>query len=725
MPGPRSPSPPFGSCVARLLPLLLIASLVLPGCAAARKRKAPPTRPVVMAVKIKGGQAIKSGQITPHLAQRATSPLAFVPVFHLFNKTFFLDGTTWEKDRVRIANLYALQGFFDARVVGTQLKSSRRTLPNGEPRSVRILHTVTEGEPSTLRPLCPEDGAPAVEGCGVTYTLRLRTGLPDTTHPDMPRLMPAEQIELEQQLRAGVGLKPGERFSMAAVDEASRKMTKLLRSKSYARAVVTSHVDAYPEPQVVDVAFDVWPGPPAIFGKYTVQGLAKVRQAYVTRLVKWREGADWDGGLVNRTQQAIYDLGLFSLVTVGPLPDRALILNEDGRETVAVQIIVKERKPGTLRPGVGIGFERDRFDAHGSISVSHLNLFRRMVRGDVSLLAGYKFISKDDQFPIAALDASLRWPLPRARLEFFGKGGIDLDVQVGYKVWSPEAGAGVAWSPWKPLRFSVSYTLAYVDLFPDERVAELRASGQLDRSDVKFEDGYFLSRLRQEIVVDLRDQPLSASSGVLARVVVEEAGGPLGGTYRYVKLSGDLRGYLPLGTTRLVLAGRAWSSWIHVWGDQKGVPVKEAVYAGGDGSVRGWKPKYLGPRAREASCDRADCIVPTGGRFGATGSVELRANPVGGLWVAGFTDFGRVWPEPEAILSAAGFFEDLQFSVGGGVRYETPIGRLRLDFGVHPTEWTDPVFLQTWDQSWNGATESWDPAVPAIWNIHFGIGESF
>jgi outer membrane protein assembly factor BamA len=715
----------FGSRVRRLLPLLLIASLVLPGCAASRKRKAPPTKPIVMAVKVKGGKALKSADITPHLAQRSTSVMAFLPVFHLFNKTFFLDGTTWEKDRVRIANLYALQGYFDARVVGTQLTPSKKLLPNGEPRSVKIFHTVTEGEPSFLRSLCAEAGEEPVPDCGPTFTLKLHAGLPDTTHPRMPELTPQLQVELDAVVREKLPMRPGERFAMEDVDATAKLMTRRLRAKSYSRAVVTSRVDARPEEHVVDVAFDVWIGPPAVFGKFTVQGLSKVRQVYVTRLIKWEEGKPWDGDAVARTQQAVYDLGLFSLVTVGPVPDRALILDVDGKEIVGVQINLKERKPGTVRPGIGIGFQRDRFDVHGSIGLSHLNVFRRLVRGDLYLKGGYKFISEDDHFVVGNFDAALTWPIPQAGLEFFGKGSVDLDVEVGYKMWSPEAEAGVAWSPWKPFRLALSYSLSYVDLFPDDRVAELQAAGELDKSDIEFEDGYFLSRLRQEIILDLRDQPLAASRGILGRVVVEEAGGPIGGTFRYVKLTGDLRGYIPLGTPRLVLAGKAWASWIHVWGEETGVPVSEAVYAGGDGSVRGWKPKYLGPRTREIDCDRADCIVPTGGRFGATGSVEFRGNPVGGLWLAGFSDIGRAWVEPGAILDAEQFFDDLQVSVGGGVRYDTPIGRIRLDIAVHPEPWTDDVFLLPWDQIWNGETESWDPGVPAIWNIHFGIGESF
>ena len=238
--------------------------------------------------------------------------------------------------------------------------------------------------------------------------------------------------------------------------------------------------------------------------------------------------------------------------------------------------------------------------------------------------------------------------------------------------------------------------------------------------------------LRQEIVLDLRDNLLAPNRGLFASANVDEALPP--GGFRYVKVIGDLRGYIPLGTPRLVLAARGVGSYIHTWGDQHQVPIQEALFAGGDGSVRGWKPRYLGPRTVEEDCDRRDCIIPLGGKVGFTGTLELRGKLYDGggfgIWLAGFSDVGRVWAEKEEIDSASTFFEDLQVSLGGGARFDIgAIGRLRLDFAIHPGPWTDPYFRQRQIKPPHCPTLAQCPEdlrlEPARWSIHFGIGESF
>jgi len=102
------------------------------------------------------------------------------------------------------------------------------------------------------------------------------------------------------------------------------------------------------------------------------------------------------------------------------------------------------------------------------------------------------------------------------------------------------------------------------------------------------------------------------------------------------------------------------------------------------------------------------------------GSLELRGNPGAGLWLAVFADFGWVWEDVDE-FKALGLVppDGLQFSVGGGVRYDTPIGRLRLDLAVHPREWTYSGFQ---DQTWIHQDTQ---RGPSFWNLHFGIGESF
>jgi outer membrane protein insertion porin family len=234
--------------------------------------------------------------------------------------------------------------------------------------------------------------------------------------------------------------------------------------------------------------------------------------------------------------------------------------------------------------------------------------------------------------------------------------------------------------------------------------------------------------MRQQLVVDLRDNLLAPSRGLLFSAEVFEAGGGLGGGYRYVKVTGDLRGYLPLVPRRLVLGMRAWTSYVHTWGDQDEVPIQEAVFAGGDGSVRGWKTGYLGPRATEPDCTRSDCILPLGGKLGVVASIELRGRPVGGLWLAGFCDIGRVWAEKSDVTGPGGFFSDLQPSFGGGVRYDLSVGRIRLDIAGHPLGLTDEIFREDAYVppcfSPSGCGERTRGQLPN-WSFHIGFGESF
>jgi len=677
--------------------------------------RSPESRPVVTRVRVDGAKAFRSQEIAASLGQRATHPLHWFPLFSSVYPAFHLEGTTWQEDRDRIANFYAVRGYFDARVTGSQLKRKKQTRADGSPLFVEITHSVKEGPLSRVRAVevvLGRDPPAAVEAAELAW--RDRT--------------PEEDEILRQELFQLVVSMSGKPFSMASLQEAEEAIARLLAAKSYAEAEVVSRVDAYPENEAVDIRFDVTTGYPAVFGPYRLSGLSKVREQYVLRHIKFREGGDYDGSEVDRTQQAIYDMGLFSMVTVVPDIGAASEAG-DGRKSVPVDIRLRERKPRSRKLKVGVGWQVDRIDARVTGGLSNLNLFRRLVQAHVELTAGYAFLGVDDHGPVGSFGLDLRWPdFPVRTLTLEGNAEIGLDVQKGYKFWSPVAEVGLTWAPWKPLKIHVGYSLSYNDLFPNHRLEELAAINP----ELALSDGYILSFFEESIVLDLRDQPLATNRGFLFQLNLVETASPQSAPFHYLRVEAEVRGYVPLGTKRIVLATRAMGAGVHhpVEGKTE-LPVNHRVYAGGDGSVRGWKSKYLGPRIvevvepepgqdYESQCGRNDCIVPLGGRLGITGSLELRGNPVAGLWIAGFTDFGRVW-EWAADLADDGLAppEGLQFSVGGGIRYDTPIGRLRLDIAVHPRSWTDEEFLAP------GWIHKDRTRQPSIWNFHFGIGESF
>ncbi len=685
---------------------MLAASVALfagSGCAARMALKSPESRPVVTRVSLEGVRSFRPQRLVALLGQRATHPLHWFPLLQSAYPAFYLDGTVWQDDRRRLSNFYIEHGFFDVRVVGSQLRRSKRTRPDGSPLFVQITHSLEEGEPSTNR--------------NVDLVMHTEVG------------SPAEQEDLSRKVAQALPARRGRRFTLERLEGSEKAISDRLKSLSFARAEVRGVADAYPDEQSVDLRLDVYPGRPAVFGDFEIEGLQKVKEKYVSRHIKIVPGSTFDQSQVAATQQAIYSMGLFSMVTVTPDLSAVPSGDEQGQDRVPVEIRLRERKPRQFKLSGGLGWEVGRIDGQVSVGLKHINLFKLLVQAELQAAGGYAFLGEDDHGPVGSFKVGLRWPdFPVRTLTLHGTAEIRADVEKGYKMWSPEADVGLVWSPWRPLRINVGYKLSYNDLFPDERLADLAEVNP----ELALSDGYILSYFEQSVLLDLRDQPLATSKGFFARVDLIETASPADTDFHYIKISGDLRGYVPLGTPRLVLAGRVGGAWLqHTREDKEAIPVNHRVYVGGDGSVRGWKSRYLGPRVveelesiedpgYETTCGRSDCLIPLGGRIGMYGSLELRGNLVAGLWLAGFGDFGRVWEDSEQFVELGLLPPDgLQFSVGGGVRYDTPIGRLRLDLAFHPPEWTYSGFEE---QNWVHQDKV---RRPTYWNLHFGIGESF
>lgn len=132
--------------------------------------------------------------------------------------------------------------------------------------------------------------------------------------------------------------------------------------------------------------------------------------------------------------------------------------------------------------------------------------------------------------------------------------------------------------------------------------------------------------------------------------------------------AGRITGRLELGTTL---------------GDSTGeLPASLRFFAGGDNSVRGYDYKSLGPEDASGN--------PTGGRNLVTASLEYE-HPIAGedWWAGAFVDGGNAF-DTDAIR--------LQVGYGVGLRWYSPVGRLRLDLAF-PEDTTDDD-----------------------WRIHFGLG---
>jgi outer membrane protein insertion porin family len=184
-------------------------------------------------------------------------------------------------------------------------------------------------------------------------------------------------------------------------------------------------------------------------------------------------------------------------------------------------------------------------------------------------------------------------------------------------------------------------------------------------------------------------------------------------TFTFQKLSLDTRYYLPL-TRNTKLATRI-NTGVIFYTQPDSLPANIRFFTGGTNSVRGWSRQELGPK-RPSFRDNGDFAgyVPTGGRALLTFNVELRQKLnflFNGFGLGVFLDGGQVWRAVDRVDE-----RPIQFGIGGGLRYQSPIGPIRIDVGykVNPSESDLGIFGD--DRSSN----TWDRI-----GIHFSIGQAF
>jgi outer membrane protein insertion porin family len=105
----------------------------------------------------------------------------------------------------------------------------------------------------------------------------------------------------------------------------------------------------------------------------------------------------------------------------------------------------------------------------------------------------------------------------------------------------------------------------------------------------------------------------------------------------------------------------------HAFGDTEELPLVERFFLGGRTTVRGYSHDTLGPKSAEGD--------PTGGNVFALINGEFRISLGRGFGLVTFVDGGNVWKVIDDVEPS------LKYTVGAGLRYRTPVGPVRIDYG--------------------------------------------
>ncbi|MFW5876084.1 MAG: BamA/OMP85 family outer membrane protein [Myxococcota bacterium] len=588
------------------------------------------------------------------------------------------DRALFDRDLERIERWYKARGYYDARVLDVRFD------PPSAAETDRI-----EGEGEEASCLRKDDD----EGCGLAIAITVEEGEP--VRVTEANLTGAEKLprDLRASLRNAMRLEVGDRWDESFYDETKRELARRLREGSYACARVEGRVNIRPEEREAEVSFDVYPGPRARIGEIRIEGNEDLPVEPIRGAALLETGDIYSETGLDDAQRAIYNLGAFSAVrvepivsaehcpAVGPQPDDDDAPDGERPQWDPVRIPVSITvTPGRrVRWGIGGGVQSGTIrTTAGDVDVRQWDVHLLAMFEHRNFLGGLRRLRIEERprlifqniFPRATDPTPGNLALIEFRQPAFLEPRTTLVTTARYDL-GPEPFGG------RFNRHDIDARIALERGFLDGRVflsggihgnLFIVRSQQIPTEEEGTRD-YHLMFFEQYANLDLRDDPRRPSRGAFFSLRLHEAGYGLPASWDYVRVAPEARGYVPLPLD-IVLAVRFGIAAIFITDADQGLiqsaqklgPEQYRLRGGGPSSNRGFIPGDLGAGIE-------------GGRRRWEANVELRVPLTESFGLVAFTDFGDV------TFSKSYRFDHWHPSVGGGLRYKTPVGPLRLDVG--------------------------------------------
>ncbi|MEQ8579199.1 MAG: BamA/TamA family outer membrane protein [Balneola sp.] len=621
-------------------------------------------------VKIEGNSTYKGIVLKRYIANEAPSLWKKLTFFN--EKGFYVSETEIRRDVIRLERFYQRRGFNEVDV-NYRLESKNKEWKK------ELIFMVVENAPIRID----------------SVQVLLQTSMRDSS-------VIYGNEKFSKELRR-LPYRKGKIFQPVSKAQVESDFTKILRNLGYpyAEAEVQSKVDTLAKK--ASVAMLTYPGPRARFDSIFVEGETSLDAKYIRRETGISEDEYFSDNALREAQRELFGHHLlrFALISI---PDQV----QDS--TLNVLVRVKERNLRSFSTTFGIG-NFDRFDDERFTFLNSYKLFRaqaswshRNARGKGELFSANAKLSAFD----LRLGTSYLFPYV-----YNTKSSITISPFVQRRIektYSIDTG-GIRNSFGYNYSESVTGTFNYDFTLNREFDVQENEDGTSSESPDSILN-YNISSFKFSVYAR-KGQP-RRGEGFTVQPFLELSGLFNEATFSFQKAALDIRGYKRVNSS-LMIAARLNGGSIY-YSKQDSLPADIRFYNGGSSDVRGWDRQELGPK--EAVFDSLgffDGYIPTGGKATFSFNFELRQDVdklIKGLSFAGFIDGGQVW---KTIRTTAN--RPIQFGVGGGIRYESPIGPIRIDLGykLNPTD--EDLGIYQGDTSMSSA---WDR-----WHIHFSIGQAF
>ena len=461
-----------------------------------------------------------------------------------------------------------------------------------------------------------------------------------------------ENILPHVETRKLIKVQTGDVFSRKELTESSKKIGDRLGEDGYAFANVNAVPDVDKEKHQVGFTFVVDPGSRAYVRHIDITGNTKTRDAVIRREFRQMEGAWYSASKIKTSKQKVDRLDFFSEVNLETIPVPGT------NDQLDVSLAVKEKSTGDFSIGAGIS---SNVGLVFTGSVTQRNLF-----GTGNVLSTQVNTGKVNKV------YSVSYTNPYYTDNGMSR-GFDIykrDVNSTYTAISPYLSSTIGGG----VRFGVpisDFENTHYGLSAEKTELTLTDASSLQMKDYVRIFGPSTSNLIGSVgwSQDSRDSAIYTTAGTVQRAFVEVAM-PIS-NQQFYKLTYQHQWFYPISqNVALMLNGEAGGA--EGYGG-KPVPFFKNFYAGGPGSVRGFKPFSIGPKDINNSS--------LGGTRRIVGNAELLfpmpgMNKDRSVRLSVFVDAGAVFG-----LGMTGS-DSLRYSTGVAVTWVSPVGPLKISVGV-------------------------------------------
>lgn len=429
-----------------------------------------------------------------------------------------------------------------------------------------------------------------------------------------------------------------------------QKLSEHYSNYGYAFAETDAKLSRDEENKSIALTYVLSKGTKISINQVFIQGNTKTRDNVVRREMRLADGDLYNGSLLRRSNVRLNKLDFFETVEIIPEPT-------DRPETLNLRVKVKEKSTGMFSAGIGYSSYSQVFF---SGQVLERNLFGM----------GYQLGFKGTVSSKTADYTATFWN-PHYNDTKLGMGVSLYNTISEYSDYDKQSMGG---------RLLFGYPLGeYTNLSWNYRLEKYVIDNIDDDADKVIRDiegDNWASTVYASIKRDTTDRRINPTKGSTYQFSTEYGGGILGGDDDFIKYIADANHYIPafLGT---IFHFHAQAGYVQKNGSDT-IPPFERFYLGGMNSVRGYEERTVSPLySREEGAVGYEEGDEKGGdkQFFFNAEYLFPLHKEMGILGLVFFDMGNAWDDDESIDF------DLYKSIGAGIRWYSPLGPLRIEYG--------------------------------------------